>query len=138
MARKVAVKKEVKPLMIYVPIDSPAKLYPGRKIHIRINTHIKYSPMEIRDRVLLDHKKGYHEGESVEQYEEYRKQMDQWCIRGWLFDHVLAPTDEDKEKLEQESKTTVKVSVNPQAYDTTRLFNLNEDDDKLGLKSFTL
>ena len=91
MARK---KKDNKKY-IYVPMD-PSELCVGKVYYSNCEGRSsRWTAQSVRSRIAIDHKNGIHNEETVEEYMEYRGDLERWCKKGWLHNRIAAPVEED-------------------------------------------
>jgi len=131
-------EKATKTVKVYTRITDPSKLFVGKRYFVKMSDKGKYTEQSIRDRIRVDHKKGLHVGETIEEYEDYRKQMGIWCRRGWLYDLSIEVIGDEKNKEEVMSKPTTIVSLRPDNDIIQTLFETDESRDALGFKTFSL
>lgn len=122
--------------VVYRTIDKTS-LYVGRKYYLKLETMRKYVPQEIRDRILINHRKGLHVGETVEEYSAYRDEMDLWCDKGRLYDKFTEAVVNDNPEDSKIIATTAMVSINS-GNNPQMLFETDETRDAMCLKTFML
>ena len=97
----------------YRPILNVSDLYVGRRYFLKLPGANKYTQQSVRDRISVNHRLGYHEGETIEEYNEYRKVIESWCRRGYLYDCFMEAIGANDDKANTSTVVTTKVSINP-------------------------
>lgn len=78
--------------VLYLPVDKNS-LYVGRRYYLKLESHKRYHVQTVRDRILVNHAQGLHVGETLEEYDLYRKELDLWCDKGRIFEKHVIPQD---------------------------------------------
>lgn len=133
MAKSKYIPKYQQTIDVYTPIKKLSDLYVGKEYFLKLESQSKYTKQIIRDRVPVNHKQGLHVGESIEEYGEYRDEMDLWCRKGRLYEKHTELLYDLNDKQVQTTKTCAIVSINSNA-----IFDSNENRDSLCLNSFQL
>jgi len=84
----------------YIILENEEIIHEGAEIYLRLDGKGRYSKHIVRDQLKVCHKKGFHKGETDEEYAEYIDDLKRWMKKGWVY-----------VKAETKKKETVEVTI---------------------------
>lgn len=90
----------------YVQITDVSLMYVGKEYFLKMDCHMKYTKQSVRDIIKKDHKAGIHTGETIDEYNRYRNQIDSWVKNGWIYEAITSDIEDPKPQKAVRSNQT--------------------------------